>query len=276
MEYILNKLLKKSVMASCVAALVCTLTACDHKVSISNNGVVANGSNATASALTKDSTFEQKAAYAIGASLGEYVANLKQGQEQFIGELPTELVINGFSEGIKGQSSLKRNEIETILKDLDKKIQEKLEAEAKKAASDNLNAGKEFLKENAKKEGVVTTASGLQYKVITQGEGKAPKKGDTISVTYRGSTIDGAVFDEQKKPVEFPLDNMIPGWVEGIQLMKVGSEFELYIPSELAYGESAVGQLIKPNSVLIFNVKLVDVKEQKAQEPAKPETKAKK
>lgn len=276
MEYILNKLLKKSVMASCVAALVCTLTACDHKVSISNNGVVANGSNATASALTKDSTFEQKAAYAIGASLGEYVANLKQGQEQFIGELPTELVINGFSEGIKGQSSLKRNEIERILKDLDKKIQEKLEAEAKKAASDNLNAGKEFLKENAKKEGVVTTASGLQYKVITQGEGKAPKKGDTISVTYRGSTIDGAVFDEQKKPVEFPLDNMIPGWVEGIQLMKVGSEFELYIPSELGYGESAVGQLIKPNSVLIFNVKLVDVKEQKAQEPAKPETKAKK
>lgn len=276
MEYILNKLLKKSVMASCVAALVCTLTACDHKVSISNNGVVANGSNATVSALTKDSTFEQKAAYAIGASLGEYVANLKQGQEQFIGELPTELVINGFSEGIKGQSSLKRNEIETILKDLDKKIQEKLEAEAKKAASDNLNAGKEFLKENAKKEGVVTTASGLQYKVITQGEGKAPKKGDTISVTYRGSTIDGAVFDEQKKPVEFPLDNMIPGWVEGIQLMKVGSEFELYIPSELGYGESAVGQLIKPNSVLIFNVKLVDVKEQKAQEPAKTETKAKK
>ena len=276
MEYILNKLLKKSVMASCVAALVCTLTACDHKVSISNNGVVANGSNATASALTKDSTFEQKAAYAIGASLGEYVANLKQGQEQFIGELPTELVINGFSEGIKGQSSLKRNEIETILKDLDKKIQEKLEAEAKKAASDNLNAGKEFLKENAKKEGVVTTASGLQYKVITQGEGKAPKKGDTISVTYRGSTIDGAVFDEQKKPVEFPLDNMIPGWVEGIQLMKVGSEFELYIPSELGYGESAVGQLIKPNSVLIFNVKLVDVKEQKSQEPAKTETKAKK
>lgn len=276
MEYILNKLLKKSVMASCVAALVCTLTACDHKVSISNNGVVANGSNATASALTKDSTFEQKAAYAIGASLGEYVANLKQGQEQFIGELPTELVINGFSEGIKGQSSLKRNEIETILKDLDKKIQEKLEAEAKKAASDNLKAGKEFLKENAKKEGVVTTASGLQYKVITQGEGKAPKKGDTISVTYRGSTIDGAVFDEQKKPVEFPLDNMIPGWVEGIQLMKVGSEFELYIPSELGYGESAVGQLIKPNSVLIFNVKLVDVKEQKAQEPAKTETKAKK
>ena len=263
-------------MASCVAALVCTLTACDHKVSISNNGVVANGSNATASALTKDSTFEQKAAYAIGASLGEYVANLKQGQEQFIGELPTELVINGFSEGIKGQSSLKRNEIETILKDLDKKIQEKLEAEANKTTSDNLNADKEFIKENAKKEGVVTTASGLQYKVITQGEGKAPKKGDTISVTYRGSTIDGAVFDEQKKPVEFPLDNMIPGWVEGIQLMKVGSEFELYIPSELGYGESAVGQLIKPNSVLIFNVKLVDVKEQKAQEPAKPETKAKK
>ena len=97
-----------------------------------------------------------------------------------------------------------------------------------------------------------------------------PKKGDTISVIYKGTLIDGTVFDEQKSPVVFPLDNMIPGWIEGLQLMAVGSEYELYIPSKLGYGENAVGNMIKPNSVLIFNVKLTDVKE------AKKETEKKK
>jgi len=101
---------------------------------------------------------------------------------------------------------------------------------------------------------------GLRYAVIKQGEGKKAVKGDTISVTYKGSTIDGNVFDEQTNPVDFPLDNMIPGWIEGLQLMNVGSEYELYIPAALGYGENAVGQFIKPNSVLIFNVKLVDIK----------------
>ena len=165
---------------------------------------------------------------------------------------------------------LGRDEIEDILKDLDKRIQEKVEVETKKAAEDNLKAGEDFLKANATKEGVVTTASGLQYKVITKGEGAMPKKGDTISVIYKGTLIDGTVFDEQKSPVVFPLDNMIPGWIEGLQLMAVGSEYELYIPSKLGYGENAVGNMIKPNSVLIFNVKLTDVKE------AKKETEKKK
>ena len=130
----------------------------------------------------------------------------------------------------------------------------------KKEAAANLEAGKKFLEENAKKEGVVTTASGLQYKVITEGKGEAPKSGDTISVKYKGTTTDGKVFDEQKEPVDFPLANMIPGWVEGLQLMKPGAHYEFYIPADLAYGEAGAGDVIKPNSVLVFDVELVEVK----------------
>ena len=212
-----------------------------------------------------------KNSYALGMSIAHNM--LQSGVK--------EVAFEDFVAGLKAtltrqEPAISYQEAGDILDKYFQQLQEKQAAEQAEVAEVMKKDGVNFLAENAKKEGVVTTASGLQYKVITQGEGKAPKKGDTISVTYRGSTIDGAVFDEQKKPVEFPLDNMIPGWVEGIQLMKVGSEFELYIPSELGYGESAVGQLIKPNSVLIFNVKLVDVKEQKAQEPAKTETKAKK
>lgn len=256
MEKNLNKLFAKTAIATIVAASVLTLSACDHKYQLNSGSAKAQASNV----LTKDSSFEQKAAYAIGASLGEYVFQMKKNQEQLIGEIPSDVVIAGFTDGVNSVSSLKREEIETILKDLDKKIQEKIEVETKKAAEDNLSAGKKFLEDNAKKEGVVTTKSGLQYKVIKQGEGPKAVKGDTISVTYKGSTIDGNVFDEQTKPVDFPLDNMIPGWIEGLQLMNVGSEYELYIPASLGYGENAVGQFIKPNSVLVFNVKLVDIK----------------
>ena len=108
--------------------------------------------------------------------------------------------------------------------------------------------------------GVALVTAGLLAMVNHVTEGPKAVKGDTISVTYKGSTIDGNVFDEQTKPVDFPLDNMIPGWIEGLQLMNVGSEYELYIPASLGYGENAVGQFIKPNSVLVFNVKLVDIK----------------
>ena len=261
----MNNLVKKSALATLVAAAVVTLSACEHKYSLPNNGT----SVASSGAISAQSSFEDKAAYAIGASLGEYVYNMKQSQEQFIGNLPTNVVIAGFNDGVNKVSILKREEIENVLKDLDKKIQEQLEAKAKQSAADNLAAGEAFLAENAKKEGVVVTESGLQYKVISKGDGPTAKKGDTILVTYRGSTIDGGVFDEQKKPVEFPLDNMIPGWIEGLELMNVGSEYELYIPAKLGYGDNAVSQLIKPNSVLIFDVKLVDIKkETKAQESA--------
>jgi FKBP-type peptidyl-prolyl cis-trans isomerase FkpA len=124
--------------------------------------------------------------------------------------------------------------------------------------------GAAFLKENASKEGVKTTASGLQYKHLTEGKGKSPKATDTVKVHYRGTLLDGKEFDSSYKrgePIEFPLNRVIPGWTEGVQLMKEGGKIQLFIPSKLAYGESGTpGGPIGPNEALIFDIELIQVK----------------
>ena len=185
---------------------------------------------------------------------------MQQTQSDLVGKLDNDLIIAGFMDALGNKTGLESADIEATLRELDKNVQTALEEKMKKEAADNLAAGQKFLEENAKKEGVVTTASGLQYKVITEGSGKSPKEGDTISVKYKGTTIDGNTFDQQTEPVDFPLANMIPGWVEGLQLMKSGAHYEFYIPANLGYGEAGAGEVIKPNSVLIFDVELVDVK----------------
>jgi len=131
-------------------------------------------------------------------------------------------------------------------------------------AEKNLAAGKAFLEENAKKPGVITTESGLQYKVITSGDGKQPTASDTVTTHYRGTLIDGREFDssyKRDKPASFPVKGVIKGWTEALQLMHVGDKWQLFIPSELAYGESKRSELIQPNSTLIFEIELLDVKE---------------
>ena len=131
-------------------------------------------------------------------------------------------------------------------------------------AETELEKGEAFLKENAKKEGVKTTASGLQYKVLKEGEGKSPKATDTVKVNYEGKLIDGKVFDSSYKrgePVELPLNRVIPGWTEGVQLMKEGATYEFTIPYKLAYGERGTPDgTIPPNATLIFKVELIQVK----------------
>jgi FKBP-type peptidyl-prolyl cis-trans isomerase len=122
-------------------------------------------------------------------------------------------------------------------------------------------AGDKFLAENAKKEGVKTTASGLQYRVLKSGNGKSPKATDTVSVNYRGTLTNGEEFDSSKgTPVTFPVNGVIPGWTEALQLMKEGDKWELVIPAKLAYGERGAGRAIAPNSTLVFEVELVSVK----------------
>lgn len=271
----MNTLLKKTAIATVLATSVLSLSACDHEVSVSENGAVVNANATDSAALNDKSSFEDKAAYAIGASLGEYVAQMKQSQEQLIGPISAEKVIEGFNDGVNGASALDRAQIEKVLKDLDAKIQEKIAQEQKISAEDNLKAGEAFLAANSKKDGVVTTSSGLQYKVVKQGEGETAKKGDKITVTYKGTTIDGVTFDESKKPIEFPLENMIEGWIEGLQLMNEGSEYILYIPSKLAYGENGASQVVKPNSVLIFDVQLLKIEKPapKAETESKEESK---
>ena len=124
------------------------------------------------------------------------------------------------------------------------------------------DAGATFLAENAKKEGVKTTASGLQYKVIKSGMGESPKLTDAVKVHYHGTLIDGTVFDssvQRGQPITFPVGGVIPGWVEALQLMKVGDKWQLFIPAKLAYGDQSPSPVIPPNSVLIFEVELLGI-----------------
>ncbi len=130
-------------------------------------------------------------------------------------------------------------------------------------AQSALENGQRFLKENAEKQGVKTTPSGLQYKVLREGSGKSPKATDVVVVNYRGTLTNGKEFDSSYKegqPIEFPLDRVIPDWTEGVQLMKEGAKFEFFIPSNLAYGPRGAGGVIGPDETLIFEVELLKVK----------------
>ena len=164
----------------------------------------------------------------------------------------------GLADTIAGKSALSREEMMETISAFQKELMAKMEAKQKNAEKD----GKAFLEANGKKEGVKTTASGLQYKVIKSGKGKSPKASDKVKVHYHGTLIDGTVFDssvERNDPITFPVNGVIPGWVEGLQLMKEGDKFQFVIPSNLAYGEQGAGGKIGPNSTLIFDVELISV-----------------
>jgi FKBP-type peptidyl-prolyl cis-trans isomerase FklB len=153
-----------------------------------------------------------------------------------------------------------------------KKDMEKQAAVAKK----NLDAGQAFLEANKKKEGVVTLPSGLQYKVVTEGKGKQPKSTDTVVAHYRGTLINGTEFDssyQRNEPATFPVGGVIKGWQEALPLMKEGAKWQVYIPSDLAYGPRGAGGDIGPNEVLIFDIELLSVKEAAADAESKKEEK---
>ncbi len=247
---------------SLMAAAVISLSACNDESAkpVAAAQAASDSPAATAAAkVTEKSSFEEKTAYAIGASVGGYISQIVSEQGEFLGKVDVSLIEQGFKDALAGNSSLTPKQIEETLQALDQKVQEQMAQKMQQEAQQNLEQGQKFLAENAKKEGVVTTKSGLQYKVVKEGKGKKPAASDTIKVKYKGTTIDGQVFDEQTEPVSFPLQNMIAGWVEGLQLMQEGAVYELYIPANLAYGENGAGNLIKPNSALIFNVELVEV-----------------
>lgn len=141
-------------------------------------------------------------------------------------------------------------------------LKEKQTAAIKNIGEANQKAGEAFLADNAKKTGVVTLPSGLQYKIIKQGDGKIPTESDTVECNYRGTLIDGTEFDSSNrigKPVQFKVGSVIPGWQEALKLMPAGSKWQLYIPPQLAYGERGAGREIGPNSTLIFEVELISV-----------------
>ncbi len=206
----------------------------------------------------------QKASYAIGAMQGGRMAQDIERMEEI--KLDKALVEKGFTDGINNKSTMSQEEVQKQLMAYQKKLQEvmaKKQAEEAKVAQ---AAGDAFLKENGGKKGVTTTKSGLQYEVITKGDGKTlPKAVDTVKVHYVGTLTDGSTFDssvERGQPTEFPLNQVIPGWTEGLQLMSKGAKFRFFIPPGLGYGARALPK-IPANSVLVFEVELLDVKPKK-------------
>jgi FKBP-type peptidyl-prolyl cis-trans isomerase FklB len=208
---------------------------------------------------------KEKVSYAIGVSIGKSV------KRDSI-EVNPDLVVQGIKDVLAGGKMLLTDEeMVAVFTALQQDLVAK-QTEAKKArAEKNLKEGEQFLAENAKKEGVVTRPSGLQYKVITDGTGKKAKPTDTVTVHYRGTMLDGTEFDSSYKrnePATLPVEGIVPGWAEGLSLMKVGSKWQLFIPSKLAYGENGAGDAIGPNATLIFEVELLDAKKVAVTNPA--------
>jgi FKBP-type peptidyl-prolyl cis-trans isomerase FklB len=213
---------------------------------------------------------KDKVSYSIGMNIGN---NLKK---QSI-EVSPDILLQGIKDALSGGKTLMtEKEVNETMMNFQKEVMAKQQARMKELAEKNKKEGEAFLAENKKKEGVITLPSGLQYKVIKEGDGKIPTINDTVTVNYRGTLIDGKEFDSsytRGQPVTFPVKGVIPGFSEALQLMKVGSKWQLFIPSNLAYGERGAGEEIGPGATLIFELELVSIKEGASkEEPMEEET----
>lgn len=195
----------------------------------------------------------QKFSYTMGYQMG---LSLQQSGT----ELDEDVLVQGLRDSLGGADpKMSRNEMDQAIAEQ----RAALEEERQEQASVNLKQSQEFLEENKARDGVQVTDSGLQYEVLTEGEGASPTDSDTVVVHYEGSLVDGTVFDssyERGSPAELPLNGVIEGWQEGLQLMSEGAKYKFYVPAELAYGEGGAGNRIGPNEALVFEVELLEVK----------------
>ena len=195
---------------------------------------------------------KDKVSYSIGMQIGFNLGPQKV-------DINPEILAAGIKDALAGKPQLTTEQVKDIMAQFEKDMEQK----QKEVGEKNKTEGAKFLEDNKKKPGVKATASGLQYKVEKEGTGPTPKATDMVTVNYRGTLIDGTEFDSSYKrgqPATFPVNGVIKGWTEALQLMKQGAKYQLYIPSSLAYGERAMGPDIGPNSTLIFEVELQDVK----------------
>jgi FKBP-type peptidyl-prolyl cis-trans isomerase FklB len=202
-------------------------------------------------------TDREKQSYAIGVEMGN---NMKRQSVDLDGKL----VAQGIRDALAGGTMLLTEaEVKDTVMAFQKDLMAKQQAMQKAAGDKAKTEGEAFLAANAKKEGVKTLPSGLQYKVIKDGTGATPKSTDTVTLHYRGRLVDGTEFDSSyshNEPITHPVNGFIAGWTEALQLMKVGSKWEIYIPTNLAYGERGAGNRIPPNAALIFEVDLLGIK----------------
>jgi FKBP-type peptidyl-prolyl cis-trans isomerase FklB len=195
---------------------------------------------------------KDKVSYSIGMNIGFNLSKQKV-------DINPDILAAGIKDAIAGKPQLTQDQVKEVMSQFEKDMEQK----QKQAGEKNKTDGAKFLEENKKKPGVKTTASGLQYKSEKEGTGVQPKPTDMVTVNYRGTLIDGTEFDSSYKrgqPATFPVNGVIKGWTEALQLMKVGSKYQLWIPSNLAYGERSVSPELGPNATLIFEVELMDAK----------------
>lgn len=212
--------------------------------------------DAKPAAAAPDPALKDKVSYFIGTQIGQ---DFKRNGI----ELNLELFTQAIQDSLEGkQSKYTDKDLEAAMEQFQTQMLAKQRAAADAAAGANTTEGEKFLAENGKRDGVTTTASGLQYEVVQKADGAKPKASDTVTVHYRGTLLNGKEFDSsysRNEPTSFPLSGVIPGWTEGLQLMNVGSKFKFFIPSKLAYGERGAGQDIGPNATLVFEVELISI-----------------
>jgi len=222
---------------------------------------------ATSKPLTL-TTEKQKLSYAIGMTIGE-------GMKKDAPDIDTAIVMQALKDALAGGKLLMTDEeAKGVMNSFRAEMIKKKQAEELRLSETNKQAGEKFLAENKAREGVVTLPDGLQYKIIKQGTGPKPTASDTVVTNYRGTLIDGTEFDSSYKrgqPATFPVGQVIKGWTEALQLMPVGSKWELYVPADLAYGQRSPGPEIGPNSTLIFDVELLSIENKDDKAKDKPQ-----
>jgi FKBP-type peptidyl-prolyl cis-trans isomerase len=228
-----------------------------------------------AASPTQKSAFTEekdKVSYSIGVDIGRTLQRLQM-------DLNQDVLTRGISDVLGGKAiAMSDEELQQTMQAFQQKMMakqqeamQKKQEEMKTAAEQNKTAGKKFLDENKSKPGVTQLPSGLQYKVVKEGKGEKPKDTDVVETNYRGTLINGKEFDSSAKnggPVSFPVNGVIKGWSEALKLMAAGSKWELYIPSDLAYGDEGAGDVIEPGSTLVFEVELLGVKKDAGTQPS--------
>ena len=248
----------RHVLVLTVAAAAVFAVGCDKKPAAKTDAEApAAASTAKGAVIAGLPTDKDKVSYMVGMALAKQLEPIKE-------EIDVDMISKAIKTSLAGEKLLMtEDQAREVGEGFGQKMQAKQIAKAMADAKKNLDEGKKFAADNAKKPGVQTTASGLQYQVVTEGKGPKPKAGEVVRVHYKGATLDGKTFDssyDRGQPVVFPLDQVVPGWQEGLQLMPVGSKYKLWIPGNLGYGEKGTpGGPIGPNAMLVFDVELIDI-----------------